>query len=75
MVRLNITMPEDLDQRLRRVKNKSRFIALAVREKFQKEEKAKLQALMIEGYKAMAAEDQDINQEWEETMLEDGLDL
>jgi len=72
MVRLNITMPEDLAGELDRISNKSRFIAQALREKLEREKKKKLERLLIEGYQKVAAEDQKVNDEWEKGALEDG---
>ena len=74
MVRLNITMPDDLAKQLTHVRNKSGFIAQALREKLQKEKKEKLEHLLIEGYKESREEDVGINREWEQRTLNDGLD-
>ena len=73
MIRMNITVPDELVRELRHIKNKSRFIAEAVRERFAELKRSRLEALMIEGYKATAKEDRKINEEWAHA-LEDGLD-
>ena len=67
MVRMNITMPEDLVRELKRVKNKSGFIAQALREKLLKEQKKKTAQLLIEGYKKSAGEDKELNRDWDAT--------
>lgn len=74
MIRLNITMPDSLADQLKDIKNKSQFIAEALREKFQREQKSKLEKLLIEGYKAEFVNDKSINAEWEDGTLNDGLD-
>ncbi len=69
-----VAMPADLVRELRRIKNKSRFIAEAVRERFAELKRNHLETLMIEGYKATAKEDEKINEAWERHTLRDGLD-
>ena len=71
MVRLNITMPEELVKELRRIKNKSQFIAEALREKFKKEKNKELEAIMMEGYKSMVKTDQEVNENWEKATLDE----
>ena len=73
MVRLNITMPENLAEQLKSVRNKSSFIAEAVREKFQKERKKQLETELIEGYQAIGKEEQDLVKDWD-TVSGDGLE-
>lgn len=70
MIRMNITMPESVVEQLGSVKNKSRFIAEAVKEKFNQMQKKKLEQLLMEGYKATAKEGAKINKEWEKATLE-----
>ena len=72
MIRMNVTIPEDLARELKHVKNKSRFIADAVRDRFSTLRWKRLEASMIEGYKAMAREDKKLNEEWDHT-LQDGI--
>ncbi|HLF17559.1 MAG TPA: hypothetical protein VI749_01535 [Candidatus Omnitrophota bacterium] len=73
MVRLNITMPEEVVKQLQKVPNKSRFIAEAVREKMRNDEMKKLKAELIEGYKASAEEDKEVAAEWDCT-VGDGIE-
>jgi predicted CopG family antitoxin len=54
---MNITMPEDVVKDLKRVKNKSRYIADALREKFQVEKKKALERVLTESYRRAAKED------------------
>ena len=72
MVRLNITIPENLIEQLKNVRNKSRFIAQALQEKLQREQKKKLESLLIEGYKKSNQEDSSIAQEWGHIDLNEG---
>lgn len=70
MNRLNITLPEELYEELKPIPNKSRFIADALRNQFNKIKRMKLDKLLIEGYKATKEEDKKLNEEWEEITLE-----
>ena len=70
MKRLNITLPEDLTLQLKKISNKSHFIAEAIKEKIEREKKKKLDKLLVEGYKATKEEDKDLNSEWEKITLE-----
>lgn len=72
MVRMNITIPDDVAKELGHLKNKSRFIAEAVRDRFRREQKRRREALLIEGYKKMADEDKNIGEEWDKEALADG---
>ena len=71
MVRLNITMPDELAKELENVSNKSQFIAQALREKFKRERKAELESSMIEGYKKTSAEDKELKKDWDKVTLKD----
>ncbi len=71
MVRLNITMPEEIVKQLSHIRNKSHFIAEALREKFNQEKKKKRDELLMEGYQKSANEDKKITTDWEST-LNDG---
>lgn len=64
MVRLNITLPDDLGKELKKVSNKSRFISQVLREKLEKERKQRLDKLLIEGYQHIREEDKILNKEW-----------
>lgn len=72
-VRMNITVPGDVGDILAEVKNKSAYIADAVREKKQVEEKTRLRQRLSAAYKKVAKEEHETHKEWEDTMM-DGLD-
>ena len=72
-MRLNITLPGDVGDMLAKVKNKSAYIAEAVREKRQVEEKKRLRQELSAAYKEAAKEEYETHKEWEDTMA-DGLD-
>ncbi len=69
--RLNITLPEEINEEIKSIPNKSSFISEAIKEKIDRMNKEKLDKLLIEGYKATAKEDKMINDEWENITLED----
>jgi len=71
MVRLNITLPDDLGKELKKVSNKSRFISQVLREKLEREKRQRLDKLLIEGYQDIREEDKALNKEWERTTLKD----
>ena len=71
MIRLNITLPVDLMEQIRKEKNKSRFIAEALREKINREKRKETERLMKEGYSASSREDKKLTSEWEEADLEE----
>ena len=70
MIRLNITMPEDLVEELRKVENKSQFISQALREKISKLKKNKIEKLLIEGYSQSARKDKKIIKDWDNTLTD-----
>ncbi len=72
-VRVNITLPSEIAEMLKNVKNKSNFIAEAVRERIEKEEKAHLIKELSEGYKIRKSEEKKLAQEWD-TTSGDGID-
>jgi len=72
-VRINITLPLEIAEMLRNVKNKSGFIAEAIRERIEREEKANLIRELSEGYKARKKEDKELALEWS-TTSGDGID-
>ncbi|HLB71661.1 MAG: hypothetical protein OIN88_03800 [Candidatus Methanoperedens sp.] len=72
-VRTNITLPLEIADMLKNVKNKSSFIAEAIREKIEKEEKARLLKELTEGYRARKSEDKQLSLEWD-TTAGDGID-
>jgi metal-responsive CopG/Arc/MetJ family transcriptional regulator len=72
-VRVNITLPLEIAEMLRNVNNKSSFIAEAIRERIEREEKANLVRELSEGYKARKKEDKELALEWSMTSG-DGID-
>ncbi|WP_025209745.1 hypothetical protein [Hippea sp. KM1] len=70
--RLNITVPEDVADILKGVKNKSAFIAEAVREYKRQKDKEKLIAELKEGYMSTTKEDLELSEEWE-VAINDGI--
>ena len=72
-LRLNITLPDDAARILAKVKNKSAYIADAVREKKRLEEKEIAKKQLESAYKEAANEDFETYKEWEDT-LQDGLE-
>jgi uncharacterized membrane protein YgaE (UPF0421/DUF939 family) len=71
--RLNITLPEDVMKILSAVKNKSAYIAEAVKEKRRLEEKERTRKKIEAAYKQAAQEDYETYKDWEDT-LKDGLE-
>lgn len=71
--RLNITLPDDVARILSGVKNKSAYIAEAIRERRQLEEKEKMRKKIEAAYREAAKEDYETYKEWEDT-LKDGLE-
>ncbi len=72
-VRVNITLPLEIAELLKDVKNKSSFIAEAIRERIEKERKAYLIRELTEGYKVRKIEDKELANEWD-TTSGDGID-
>ncbi len=72
-VRVNITLPLEIAELLKDVKNKSGFIAEAIRERIEKERKAYLIRELAEGYKVRKIEDRELAKEWDMTSG-DGID-
>lgn len=70
MVRLNITLPDDIAKKLNNKHNKSRFIAEALREKFEREERERLKRLLIEGYSQRANKAEEIEEDWGSTDID-----
>ncbi len=65
MVRMNITIPDDVSKELRHVKNKSRFIAQTLREKFVTEYKKAMEKKLEESYRKSAQEDSMLVKDWD----------
>ena len=70
MKRLNITLPDDINNELKTIKNKSKFIAQALKEKFEREREKQLKIKLKEGYKAMVSEEKELMSDWENTEVE-----
>ena len=71
--RLNITLPEDVAKILAGVRNKSAYIADAIRQKKKMEDKEELKRTLEAAYKEAVHEDYETYKEWEDT-LKDGLE-
>jgi hypothetical protein len=72
-VRTNITLPFEIADMLKNIKNKSSFIAETIKEKIEKEEKAWLIKELTEGYMTRKSEDKKLSHEWD-TATGDGID-
>jgi len=71
MTRLNITLPDEIAKKLANKHNKSRFIAIALEEKLERERKKKIENLLVEGYAATSQEDAKLQTDWEKAGLEE----
>ena len=67
MVRLNITLPDDLAKDLKKVNNKSKFIADTLRDRFKKDKKQSMLKQLKEAYQKSAQEDQVVVKDWDNT--------
>jgi len=72
-VRMNITLPLEIAEMLKNIKNKSAFIAESIRERIEKEKKANLVKELTAGYKVRKLEDECLSQDWDITSG-DGID-
>jgi predicted CopG family antitoxin len=72
-VRMNITLPLEIAEMLKNVKNKSSFIAESIRERIERERKANLVKELTAGYKVRKLEDERLSQDWDITSG-DGID-
>jgi metal-responsive CopG/Arc/MetJ family transcriptional regulator len=73
IVRLNVTLPRGLVEAMNRVtepRKRSRFIAEAVRQKIEQEEKEEMQKLLEVGYRATAKESLALTKEFDNADLE-----
>jgi len=73
MVRMNITIPEDLARQLDQLvasRKKSRFIAETLKERVKKIEEDKLQKMLEEGYERRKEESLSISRDFESIDLE-----
>lgn len=72
-VRLNITLREEVGRILSKVKNKSAYIAEAIKEKKRMDDEERMKRELATAYRAAAEEDYEAYKEWEDT-LKDGLE-
>ena len=70
MTRLNITLPDDIAKKIANKRNKSGFIAEALREKLEQERRKEIEHLLKEGYKETIKEDGKLDADWERAGLE-----
>ena len=73
VVRINITLPEELAQQLDKLigpRKKSHFITETLKEKIQRIQNEELQKMLEEGYKARKQESQSITEEFASADLE-----
>ena len=72
-VRMNIKLPAEIAEMIKDIKNKSGFIAEAIRERVEREKKEHLIRELAEGYKASRIEDKQLIDDWDSTSG-DGID-
>ena len=72
-VRINITLPEEVGRILSKVKNKSAYIAEAIKEKKRMDDEERMKRELEAAYRQAAEEDYEAYLEWEDT-LENGLE-
>ncbi|MGI9027254.1 MAG: hypothetical protein ACR2FM_00185 [Candidatus Saccharimonadales bacterium] len=66
-MRFNITLPVDIGRKVKSKPNHSALIAESLRETFAREEKERLEAVLVKAYADAAEEDKAITQEWDVT--------
>lgn len=71
MIRLNITLPDETARKIANKPNKSRFIAIALEEKLEREKKKEIEKLLLEGYKSTSKEDVELQTDWEKAGIEE----
>lgn len=72
-VRLNITLPSDIAEAIKGIKNKSAFIADVLKERLEREKRKRLVNALRDGYMATREEDKKLATEWDSTSG-DGID-
>jgi metal-responsive CopG/Arc/MetJ family transcriptional regulator len=73
VVRMNITLPEELAQQLNKLigpRKKSHFITETLKERIERIQNEELQKMLEEGYKVRKKESQSIAEEFESADLE-----
>ncbi len=73
MVRMNITLPDDVGKELKRIRNKSGFIAATLRERFILERKHQMAVILDKAYQKAALEDKALVRELDNSAA-DGID-
>ena len=71
-MRFNVTVDWEIGRILRGIKNKSRYITEALKEKLEKEKRQKKLQALQKAYQASAKEDRTLVDDWDST-LGDGL--
>ncbi len=66
-LRFNITIPFEMGQRLKQMKNISGFIAEAVREKLRKDEELARRKSLAQAYRNSAYDEKGLTQDWDVT--------
>lgn len=72
-VKLNFTIPQDVAAQLKASvgeRGRSAFVARAIRERLRELEEERLNAELVEGYKARLEEDSELNDEWEQATVQ-----
>lgn len=72
-LKLNFTVPEDVAEALKTqvsIRKRSAFVSEAVRARLKELEEKSIEQQLIEGYKARAQEDAEIDKDWETATLE-----
>jgi len=73
-LKLNFTVPEDVAEALKAHvsrRKRSAFVSAAVADKLKELENEQLRQSLVEGYQVRQVEDAEVNQEWEEAVLEE----
>ena len=75
MTRLNITIPDEIAEKIAGISNKSRYIAEALNEKIEREKRKDIEKLLIEGYSSESKEDSKLRQDWDNTVIDDSHEV
>lgn len=73
-LKLNFTVPADVAEALKShvtKRKRSAFVTAAVVEKLKRFEEEQLRQSLVEGYQIRREEDNEMNREWEATMLDE----
>ncbi len=66
-MRFNITLPTDIGLKIKSKPNRSALIAESLREKFDREEKDKLDSILLTSYAEAVSEDKEVSRDWDAT--------